>query len=129
MLPLYCPKAVLFHRLRAVYAFAKLVPVHQDPLVVTVLAGLAGGHFHQALNLPFVVSSPKVKATPARPAPMILRGPVEYPEDYSGRCVRWLFLALFGNGGKPRRCQNGVPLIARAPIERPPGGIVCRLPR
>jgi hypothetical protein len=35
-------------------------------------------------------------------------GGAHQPSD--ARCVRWLFLALFDNGGKPRHCQSGVPL-------------------
>src|SRR6266545_1790883 len=46
----------------------------------------------------------------------------------SARCVRWLFPALFDNGGKPRHCQSGAPPKARAPIERDQGGMVCHLP-
>ncbi len=71
------------------------------------------------------VDSPSKREKPkARKMPQ-KRG--AYPKS-GARIVRWLFPALFDNGGKPRHFQSGVPPKAQAPIEHSQGGIVCRLP-
>ena len=118
---------------KAPYVFAQGIDAlpHNYCTKTSKSLGVLGASGEGAVRLrpsPIPVRGHRTKPRPVSRSVSEARQGAYHPGVLTGRCVRWLFLALFDNGGKPHHCQSGAPPKARAPIERCLGGIACRLP-